>query len=99
MNKEFKVPKTWQKGREDDFKKFKKLLKKLMRKNPDDRLVTAKDIKRQKFFRDVDFDKIYEQFYAPTYKPYIDGNIYRLVKRQGCSIGQTRKKNDRYANI
>mmetsp|Transcript_3281 Transcript_3281/g.3004 ORF Transcript_3281/g.3004 Transcript_3281/m.3004 type:complete len:315 (-) Transcript_3281:18-962(-) len=93
------IPDYWEKGRDTDFKNFKKLLKKLLKKDPDKRLTDSEDIKRQPFFSNVDFDKIYGLYYAPTYEPYIDPKLAKLVQRNGCPVGRTRGINDKHGRL
>lgn len=83
------------------FKHFKSVVKKLLIKNPDERLgyndkgSGAKKVKKNSFFKNVDWEKILNRDYEAPYIPAINvEKIKKYLQRKGCKIGVLRKKND-----
>ena len=75
---------------EDEQKCFKKLVRKLLIKDPTERLgysvdgSGAEDIKKQKFFEKYIFDDVYKQNYDSPYDPKVNtAKISKLKKNKG----------------
>lgn len=84
------------------FKQFKSVVSKLLRKNPEERLghssknQGAKKLKKHSFFKNVDWEKIYNREYEAPFVPTIDlEKIGKYLQRKGCKIGVIRKDDDK----
>jgi serine/threonine protein kinase len=79
-----KFPPDWQENSEKQYKDFKKLIKRLLVKDPKKRLGYSETsdgasmIKAQKFFKNVDFDAILKKKMPAPFVPHI--NKSKLVK-------------------
>ena len=91
VNEEVRFPPM---GDEPGQKQFKKLVRDLLTKDPEDRLGYsadgrgASDIKEHKFFDKFDFDKIFKRKYESPYNPHIDPKlIKKYEKADGLTAG------------
>lgn len=57
-------------------------------------------VKKNSFFKNVDWAKILERDYEAPYVPAINiDKIKKYLQRKGCKIGIVRKENDKYGKL
>jgi serum/glucocorticoid-regulated kinase 2 len=103
-NKEVEFPEKQSDSGNKNFKNFKSLISKLLKKDPKKRLGHSKSgqggkkVRKHAFFRSIDWVKILDQSYEAPYIPNI--NMKRMLKyfeKKGCKIGieKSESKSDR----
>lgn len=96
-NQDVIFPPNREKNADKKYKKFHKLIRKLLTKNPKKRLGYSKSnkggdkVRKASFFKGVDFEAIYNKEYDSPFKPNVNKKkLRKILKSKGCSVGDKR---------
>lgn len=106
IHKEVEFPEKEEEGGNKNFKNFKNLISKLLRKDPSKRLGRssknqgAKKVKKHAFFKSINWAKILDKSYEAPYVPRINvAKVRKYLERKGCKIGLARSQNQKYGKL